>query len=71
LSVMTGLGWSLRLAWPYFAGLLCAFGLALYQYTLIRARDPQSCFRAFRDNNWVGGVVFAGIVLAYLLRASV
>ncbi len=42
-------------------------GWPLYQYTLIRGRDPQSCFRAFRDNNWVGAVVFAGIVLAYLL----
>ncbi len=67
LSVMAGIGWSLKLAWPYFAGLLCAFGLALYQYTLIRGRDPHSCFRAFGDNNWVGAVVFAGIVLAYLV----
>ena len=38
-----------------------------YQYSLIRDRDPQRCFRAFRDNNWVGAVIFAGIALAYLL----
>ena len=67
LAVMGGVGQSLKLAWPYFAGLLCAAALALYQYTLIRGRDPQSCFRAFQDNNWVGAAVFAGIVLAYLL----
>jgi len=44
--------------------------LAAYQYTLIRGRDPQSCFRAFKDNNWVGAVVFAGIALAYLLPSA-
>ena len=67
LGVMAGIGWSLKLAWPYYAGLLCALALAGYQYVLIRDRDPQSCFRAFQDNNWVGAAVFAGIALAYLL----
>jgi 4-hydroxybenzoate polyprenyltransferase len=67
LALMAGIGWSLELAWPYYVGLLCALALAVYQYTLIRERDPQSCFRAFKDNNWVGAAVFAGIALAYLL----
>ncbi|HTS54404.1 MAG TPA: 4-hydroxybenzoate octaprenyltransferase [Burkholderiales bacterium] len=67
LGVAAGIGWWLNLAWPYYAGLLCALALAIYQYALIRNRDPQRCLRAFRDNNWVGAVVFAGIVLAYLL----
>ena len=69
--LMTCIGWFQKLAWPYFAGLLCAFGLALHQFTLIRSRDAESCFRAFRVNNWVGATVFAGIVLAYLLPARV
>jgi 4-hydroxybenzoate polyprenyltransferase len=34
---------------------------------LIRAREPQRCFRAFLGNNWVGCVVFGGIVATYLL----
>jgi 4-hydroxybenzoate polyprenyltransferase len=67
LAIMTWIGWSLRLAWPYHAGLLCALGLGVYQYALIRDRDPRRCFRAFLNNNWVGAVVFAGIVLAHLL----
>ena len=67
LAIMSGIGWSLKLAWPYYAGLLCALALAAYQYTLVRDRDPQACFRAFQDNNWVGAAVFAGIGLAYLL----
>ena len=70
LAIMAGIGFWLELAWPYYAGLLCAIGLAAYQYTLIRGRDPQSCFHAFKDNNWVGAVVFAGIALAYLLPSA-
>jgi 4-hydroxybenzoate polyprenyltransferase len=67
LGVMAGIGWWLKLAWPYYAGLCCALSLAAYQYVLIRDRDPPRCLRAFRDNNWVGAAVFAGIVLAYPL----
>ena len=70
LAIMAGIGFWLELAWPYYAGLLCAMALAAYQYTLIRGRDPQRCFRAFKDNNWVGAVVFAGIALAYLLPSA-
>jgi 4-hydroxybenzoate polyprenyltransferase len=70
LAVMLWIGWSLDLAWPYYAGVLCALVLVAYQYVLIRARDPQNCFRAFLDNNWVGAVIFAGIVLAFLLPSQ-
>jgi 4-hydroxybenzoate polyprenyltransferase len=66
---MCGIGWWLGLAWPYYAGLLCALAVVLYQYMLIRGRDPRSCFRAFNDNNWVGAAVFGGIALAYLVAA--
>ncbi|HXX10555.1 MAG TPA: 4-hydroxybenzoate octaprenyltransferase [Burkholderiales bacterium] len=69
LGLMCGIGWWLGLGWPYYGGLLCALALVLYQCTLIRSRDPRSCFRAFNDNNWVGAAVFAGIALAYLVAA--
>jgi 4-hydroxybenzoate polyprenyltransferase len=68
LAIMAWIGWSLRLAWPYHAGLLCALGLGVYQYVLIRDRDPFKCFRAFLHNNWVGAAIFGGIVFAYLLQ---
>lgn len=70
LGIMCWVGWRLALAWPYYAGLLCAAALAIYQYVLIRGRDPQRCFRAFRDNNWIGCIVFAGIALVYLVRSQ-
>jgi 4-hydroxybenzoate polyprenyltransferase len=61
LAVLAALGWHLKLAWPYYAGLAGAALLAASQYRLIRDRDPAGCFRAFRYNNWVGAAVFAGM----------
>jgi 4-hydroxybenzoate polyprenyltransferase len=70
LAIMCWVGWRLSLAWPYYGGLLCAGVLVGYQYALIRGRDRQRCFRAFLDNNWLGFVVFVGIVLAGLMPAQ-
>ena len=67
LAIMCWVGWRLSLAWPYYAGLACAAVLVAYQYFLIRGRDRERCFRAFLDNNWLGFVVFVGIVLAGLM----
>ena len=36
--------------------------LFLYQQYLIRDREPGACFKAFLNNNWVGALMFAGIV---------
>jgi 4-hydroxybenzoate polyprenyltransferase len=66
LMIMAAVGWHLALAWPYYAGLACAAGLVLYQLNLIRNRQRERSFKAFLDNNWVGGAVFIGIALAYL-----
>jgi len=52
----------------FYLGLSAAAGFAVYHWTLIRARDPARCFRAFLHNNWFGGAVFSGIVLDYALR---
>lgn len=64
LGLMGWVGMRLQLSWPYFIGLLAAAGIALYHYTLIRTRERQPCFRAFLHNNWLGGVVFAGVFLS-------
>lgn len=39
-----------------------------YQQYLIRDRSREGCFRAFLNNNYVGGVVFAGVLLHYAYR---
>ncbi len=53
----------------YYGGLGVAALLAIYQLFLIRNREPERCFRAFLNNNWVGAAIFAGIVLDYWLRS--
>ena len=60
-------GWQ-HYGWAYYAGLAIAALLAGFQYTQIRERIPEKCFRAFLDNNYVGLVIFAGIVLDQFLR---
>jgi len=50
------------------AGLAIAAGIAVYHYTLIRTRERDPCFYAFRHNNWLGAAVFGGIALDYVLR---
>jgi 4-hydroxybenzoate polyprenyltransferase len=39
--------------------------LMLYQYTLIRKREPEKCFRAFLHNRYIGSTIFIGILLSY------
>ncbi len=53
----------------WFVGLLVAAVIALYHYTLIRARERGACFKAFRHNNWLGAAVFAGLLVDDLLRS--
>lgn len=54
----------------YDLGLLAGGGLFLYQQWLTRRRDPKACVDAFLNNNLFGMVVFAGLVLDYLVRLS-
>ena len=49
--------------WWYLAGLVAIVCLFAYQQALIRARDPAACFKAFRNNTWVGFSLFAAVVL--------
>ncbi|TCJ11795.1 4-hydroxybenzoate octaprenyltransferase [Parasulfuritortus cantonensis] len=67
LGLLAYVGDALRLAWPYYAGLAVAAGIAGYHWTLIRGREGGPCFKAFLHNNWFGAAVFAGIVGAGLV----
>jgi 4-hydroxybenzoate polyprenyltransferase len=53
----------------YYGGLAAASLLCLYQAYLIKERDVVQSFRAFLNNAWLGGVIFAGILLDYTFRA--
>ena len=41
---------------------------ALWHYSLIRARERDGCFKAFRVNHWLGFTMFAGVVAGYAFR---
>jgi 4-hydroxybenzoate polyprenyltransferase len=64
------LGRSAELGSWFLIGLAAAAGFALRQLWLIRRRDPAGCLRAFWNNAWFGGAVFAGILLDYLFRSG-
>lgn len=68
LALLAWVGVMARLGWAYYAGLAIAAGLMAYHYRLIRERSRAGCFKAFRQNNWVGAAVFAGIAAHYGLR---
>ncbi|WP_159269763.1 4-hydroxybenzoate octaprenyltransferase [Zhongshania aliphaticivorans] len=58
-----------EMSFIYYAGLIVASGLFIYQQQLIRYRQTDNCFKAFLNNNWVGVAIFVGIVLHFLLEA--
>jgi 4-hydroxybenzoate polyprenyltransferase len=70
LAILGAIGFELGLGVAYYAGLAVAACMMAVHYTWIRTRDRDACFRAFNHNNWVGGAIFAGLALDYLLRAA-
>ncbi|BAV95763.1 4-hydroxybenzoate octaprenyltransferase [Lysobacter enzymogenes] len=54
----------------YYAGLLAALALVVYEFMIARGRERERCFRAFLHNHWVGLTIFAGLALDYLLRGA-
>jgi 4-hydroxybenzoate polyprenyltransferase len=63
LSLLAWVGQRSGLGALYFAGLIITAGISTYHLWLIRDREPEACFYAFRHNNWWGAVVFAGLFL--------
>jgi 4-hydroxybenzoate polyprenyltransferase len=57
-----------HLHWPYFVGLGVAALLFAWQLWSMRSRWRDACFAAFRNNGWVGMVLWAGIVLSLALK---
>ena len=58
-------GLRFELGGVYFLSLLLAAALFVHQQYRIRGRDRAACFQAFLQNNYVGLVIFAGVVLHY------
>jgi 4-hydroxybenzoate polyprenyltransferase len=59
--VLLIIGQQLELGVYYIAGVVVAALLMAYQQRLIKKRDGMQCMRAFRNNNWIGVVLFLGL----------
>jgi 4-hydroxybenzoate polyprenyltransferase len=50
----------------FWLGWVGALICAIYHVSLVRTRQREACFKAFRQNNWLGAFLFLGIVLGLL-----
>ena len=66
MALMASIGWLSGLGWVYYATVLIAGGLFVYQQVLIAGRERDACFKAFMNNNYVGLVLFLGLAFSYL-----
>ncbi|WP_367987540.1 4-hydroxybenzoate octaprenyltransferase [Vibrio sp. NTOU-M3] len=65
LTMLIALGNWYQLGASYYWSLLIVGALFVYQQHLIRHRERQLCFQAFLNNNYVGMVVAAGLLIAF------
>lgn len=69
IIVMLLVGKQFAMSFIYYAGLMAASGLFIYQQKLIKYRERDKCFQAFLNNHYVGMAIFVGIALHYALPA--
>ncbi len=62
LVMLLFLGYSLSFGVIYYAGIIAACGIMIYQQYLIHRRIPSQCFRAWVLSQWVGCVIFLSIL---------
>jgi len=65
LGLLIIVGQLAHLNWPYYAGVVVAGGLSVYQQKLIFHRQKADCFKAFLNSNWFGIAIFLGLLLNY------
>lgn len=70
LACMALVGSRLELEWPYDVGWTLAAVWIGYQHWLIRTRDRDACFRAFRLSHWAGALLFLGMAAAFGLSLA-
>jgi 4-hydroxybenzoate polyprenyltransferase len=67
MALLVTVGIMQQLHWPYYAGLMVAAGLCVYQQRLIFHFDKPLCFKAFLNNNWFGLAVFVGLLASFTI----
>ena len=65
VGALMGLGVIAGFADGWYFGVAAALGLFVFQQRLIKNRHRDACFKAFRNNVWVGFALFAGAVTEF------
>jgi 4-hydroxybenzoate polyprenyltransferase len=65
IYALTLVGHNMEFGDWYYAGVAAAAVLFLWQQWLIHRREPAGCLRAFLNNQYVGLVIFVGVLLQY------
>ena len=68
LMILGTIGWAEKLGWGFYTGIVVAGVIAAYHYTLIRGRDRDLCFKAFRHNTWIGAAILFGLAIELSVR---
>ncbi|GKX57650.1 4-hydroxybenzoate octaprenyltransferase [Leminorella grimontii] len=68
LLSLYAVGYLNHLGGPFYWSLLLAGAMFVYQQQLIADRERDRCFQAFMNNNYVGLVVFLGVLMDILMR---
>ncbi|PHM31158.1 4-hydroxybenzoate octaprenyltransferase [Xenorhabdus innexi] len=66
LAMLIMVGCLVNLGGMYYWTVLLAGSLFIYQQKLIFDRSREQCFQAFMNNNYVGFVLFLGILFSYV-----
>ncbi|WP_255360084.1 4-hydroxybenzoate octaprenyltransferase [Thiomicrospira sp. ALE5] len=65
LLLLVWLGIWIQLGWAFWLSLLFVAGLFAWQLWQSRQRDSQACFKAFKQNHWVGLAILVGLIIDY------
>ena len=68
LGVWTAVLWSEVNPVVWGAMLVVALAQVVWHFRLIKDRTRDGCFKAFRQNHWLGFTVFAGVIAGIALR---
>ena len=69
IGILIYIGLFLELGAFYYTGVAVAFGLSIYQQTLIFHREKTLCFKAFLNSNYFGLAIFCGLFFDYLFAS--
>lgn len=67
IGLLVAIGLLMNLGVAYYISLILAFVLFIYQQKLMVNRERMPCFNAFLNNNYIGLILFIGIVISYPL----